>query len=186
MWNTADQESVTNVFRLYNALAEKRDDGIEQIPYYQSGVGTASDLWDWLRGGVAGVGLAANVKEAYRWVTTTYLRRDRIALFGFSRGAYTVRSLAGMITRCGLFDTSGMGDTEIRAHVDKAFERGYRAGDRRWRKGVNFLFDPDDEPDIPVHFIGVWDTVGALGLPDNLTFLNLGRDASATPSSTTN
>jgi len=175
-WNTPEQESVTNVFRIHNALAEKTAGGIDQIPYYQAGVGTGSGVSDWLRGGIAGFGLAANVKAAYHWVTMTYRPGDRIALFGFSRGAYTVRSLAGMIRYCGLFRTTGLCDTQTRMRIDKAFDKGYRAAGKRgraWRDGLDFLFDPDNEADIPVHFIGVWDTVGALGIPDNLGLLNL-------------
>jgi uncharacterized protein (DUF2235 family) len=175
-WNTPEQPSVTNVFRLYNALDEEDAEGNQQLSYYLSGVGTRGGLLPWLWGGVAGVGLSFDVMDAYRWLTTTYEPDDRIALFGFSRGAYTARSLAGMISACGLLDTRGQNDTTIRRQIEHVYDHKYRAADRydpSWRDGLKFRFDAADAEQIPVHFIGVWDTVGSLGIPDNLGFLNL-------------
>jgi hypothetical protein len=173
-WNTPEQESVTNVFRLFRALGEKDAEGNEQLAYYQAGVGVGGFL-AWLAGGIAGVGLSANVKDAYRWVTTTYEPDDRIALFGFSRGAYTARSLAGMISACGLLDTRDQDDATIRRQIEQLYFRKYRAAGRAlpsWREGLEFRFDPAYADQIPVHFIGAWDTIGALGIPDNLGLLN--------------
>ncbi len=107
-WNTSDQKSVTNVKRLCDALADKDDSGNEQWRYYGPGVGTEGGLVARLTGGALGVGLDGNIMGAYGWLTARYEPGDRIALFGFSRGAYTVRSLAGMIAACGLVDTTGM------------------------------------------------------------------------------
>jgi hypothetical protein len=172
-WNTPEDASVTNVRRLYNALADSDPTGNCQLFYYQPGVGT---LRNRLLGGGAGLGLSDNVIKAYHWLTTRYEPEDRISLFGFSRGAYTARSLAGMISACGLIDTTNMIESTIFPQIKGVYERGYRERskrDPRWRNGLAFRWDPDDCKQIPVHFIGVWDTVGALGIPDYLGWFNL-------------
>ncbi|MEV5085895.1 DUF2235 domain-containing protein, partial [Streptomyces sp. NPDC056159] len=107
-WNSPDQESVTNVRRLFNAL--DKTDPSKQLSYYVPGVGTEGGVVSRLADGGFGVGLgfgpgrslAANVLEGYHWLITNYQPVDYIALFGFSRGAYTARSLAGLIAMCGL------------------------------------------------------------------------------------
>lgn len=173
-WNTPDQESVTNVKRLYDALADKDDSGNEQRRYYGPGVGTEGGLVARLTGGGLGVGLDGNIMGAYDWLTTRYGPGDHIALIGFSRGAYTVRSLAGMIAACGLIDTTRM-DAQQRWRQIEQDRNRYQPGaktDPVWRDGLAFHYDPDDAQHIPVQFIGVWDTVGALGIPDNLSWLD--------------
>jgi uncharacterized protein (DUF2235 family) len=174
-WNTPEDSSVTNVRRLYNALADTDDDGNEQVRFYQPGVGTAGPLWDRLVAGATGAGLTRNILDAYHWLTTRYEHGDRIALFGFSRGAYTARSLAGMIGACGLIDTTALDDAaawdRIR-YVYRRYRHG-RDGDRRWRNALAFRYDPDNRDQIPVHLVGVFDTVGALGIPGYLGWLKL-------------
>ncbi|MGH3906233.1 MAG: phospholipase effector Tle1 domain-containing protein [Pseudonocardiaceae bacterium] len=175
-WNTPEEEAATNVYRLHNALADTADDGTEQLRYYDHGVGTEGGLADYVLGGAAGAGLSRNVLDAYYWLTTTYQPGDRIALFGFSRGAYTGRSLAGMIATCGLLDTTSLNDAMVWNQIDRVYHRRYQRGDRaspRWRHGLRFSYDPEHADQIPVHFIGVWDTVGSLGIPDYLGWLNL-------------
>lgn len=170
-WNTPDDESVTNVRRLYNALDKTDEDNNEQLCYYQPGVGT---LQHRLLGGAFGLGLSSNVVDAYQWLTTKYEPEDRIWLFGFSRGAYTARSVAGMISACGLIDTNEMDEEAVSRQIEDVYDRGYRKRDgRQWRKGLTFRFDPDDREQIPIYFIGVWDTVGALGIPDYMGWFNL-------------
>ena len=90
----------TNVVRLYHSLHENDT----QLRYYHSGVGTDRGLLNRLLGGGLGNGLSKNVKSAYYWLALHYQPDDAICLFGFSRGAYTVRSLAGMLDFCGLAD----------------------------------------------------------------------------------
>ncbi len=96
-WNTV--KSSTNVSRLHD-LVEQRDGAVAQLSYYDSGVGTGR--FQWLRGGALGFGLGANVVEAYRWLVDNYADGDEIYIFGFSRGAYTARSLAGLVAKNGL------------------------------------------------------------------------------------
>lgn len=176
-WNTTEkQDSVTNVCRLHNALAETAGDGAEQLRYYHRGVGAEGGPMDWLLGGIVGVGLSRNVLDAYHWLTTTYQPGDSIALFGFSRGAYTVRSLAGVIASGGLIDTTCLPADTIWRKIEHIYRHKYRAGHKanpRWRDGLSFSFDPENADQIPVNFIGVWETVGSLGVPDHLGWLNL-------------
>ena len=175
-WNTLEEVSDTNVARLRNALAETAEDGSPQLSYYDTGVGTEGGLLDWLLGGAIGLGLSRNVMDAYHWLTTNYEPGDDIALFGFSRGAYTARSLAGMIAACGLIETTCLDGAAIWRRIEGMYDSRYRLGnraDRRWRDGLRFTFDPERAPEIPVHFIGVWDTIGSLGVPDYLGVLNL-------------
>jgi hypothetical protein len=172
-WNTPDQESEgklapTNVVRLYNAVAEKNKRGVEQVRYYHPGVGTEGNWWERLTGGAFGTGLDKNIMSAYKWLACEYRSGDRIYLFGFSRGAYTVRSLAGMISHCGMLDLGGLESAETWARVEAAYE-GYRNRTRPSSWGAGFAFHAEKQ----VHFLGAWDTVGALGIPDNLAILNL-------------
>lgn len=174
-WNSSEIESVTNVRRLYNALMGKDADGDRQLAYYQPGVGT---LRNRLLGGAFGLGLSDNLMDAYLWLTTRYVPGDRISLFGFSRGAYTARSLAGMISACGLIDAGTIDKAELWPRIKDLYDRGYRRrrddpDGRDWRDGLAFHWDPDDREQIPIHFIGVWDTVGALGIPAYLGWLSL-------------
>src|SRR4051812_43036039 len=88
-WNSSEPESVTNVVKLFNAI-EQSD---SQLCHYQAGVGTSGGAVSWLAGGASGIGLSRDVLKAYYWLATNYRPGDRIWMFGFSRGAYTVRSL---------------------------------------------------------------------------------------------
>lgn len=177
-WNTPTEmdhglPSPTNVVKLNYALA--RDN--TQLPYYHPGVGTGRNWWDKIAGGGTGEGLDQNIKSAYRWLGSHYSPGDQIFLFGFSRGAYTVRSLCGLITKYGLLDLSAdMNPSDVWKRVDEVFAA--------YRKLVDFA-NPDRYPfhnaalgqptkeTTPIHFIGVWDTVGALGIPDDLALLSL-------------
>jgi hypothetical protein len=172
-WNTPEETdhglpSPTNVVKIRNALVQ--DDA--QAVYYHPGVGTGRRWWDKIAGGGTGEGLDQNIKSAYRWLGTHYSLGDRIFLFGFSRGAYTARSLCGLITKQGLLDLSAdMDPTEVWKRVDEVFDA--------YRKCVAFA-NPDGYPFhnaaagqaakqmTPIFFIGVWDTVGALGIPGDL------------------
>src|SRR6476646_3995400 len=170
-WNTPTEmdhglPSPTNVVKLYNALV--KDD--KQRVYYHPGVGTGKNWWDKIAGGGTGEGLDQNIMSAYNWLARNYAPGDRMSLFGFSRGAYTVRSLGGLICGHGLLDLRS---------VDTAAEAWKRVGDvfAAYRKGVDFA-NPDgygfhDRAATGIDLIGVWDAVGALGIPDDLALLGL-------------
>lgn len=158
----------TNVVRLYNALADCDAQGTPQLKYYHPGVGTDGGLLKRMWDGGVGAGLGRNVASAYRWLGAHFEQGDRMYLFGFSRGAFTARSLGGMISKCGLLDLRGLDEAETWKRVNTVYQQGYRKSapadlDRSWFHAGN----------IAIHFLGVWDTVGALGIPDDLGLLDL-------------
>lgn len=81
---------------------------MQQIVYYQAGVGTGNSIWDHLVGGGTGAGLSEHIREAYSFLANNYQRGDEIFLIGFSRGAFTVRSIAGLIASIGLLTKKGL------------------------------------------------------------------------------
>ena len=184
-WNSDDASSPTNVVKTYRAIRPSTSAGVRQIAYYDRGVGTGR--FDRFRGGVLGLGLARNVELAYQWLTENYRGdADRLFLFGYSRGAYTARSLAGLIGLCGIPDGGRCGLAR-RQPADAASEAMaiYRipAGADRERRAARHRdiycrapSGPEGQgadvlrPSSVVHFVGVWDTVGALGVP--VTWLN--------------
>lgn len=183
-WNTPDDKeeeipAPTNVVKLFNALDRKDAKGTEQKKYYHPGVGTDGSWWQRVGGGSVGLGLSHNIKSAYKWLAVNYRPGDRIFLFGFSRGAYTVRSLGGMIASCGLLDLSSpeLDSNAVWKAVDDIFEC-YRGGKKAPAapKGLDF-HNPDGKKKgagtTGIYLIGVWDTVGSLGIPDDLALLNL-------------
>ena len=172
----------TNVVRFYNALVEgfpKKDPGavakgsedleapVEQLRYYHPGVGTEELSYiDRIIAGMTGAGLTRNVKSAYAWLTTTYVPGDEIFLVGFSRGAFTARSLSGLIASQGihLAPPNAKGEREVDWDlVDRAFDA---CSDLKKRDRTDTRFAYAD-----IEFLGVWDTVGALGIPPDIPFL---------------
>lgn len=164
-WNKADQAHdgqpcPTNVVRLAMRVARAGADGTPQVSYYDQGVGTGNRLDRWT-GGAFGKGLDTNLYEAYRFLMLNYELGDEIFLFGFSRGAYTVRSLAGMVRKCGILarrDADLYGEA-IRTYCDAAPPDDAGPTDFRCRHSIAA------GNAIPIRMIGVWDTVGALGIP---------------------
>ena len=104
-WNDSDSAAeFTNVVRIARAIKPidgRSSPATPQIVYYHSGVGT-SDAVDRVMGGAVGLGLSRNVRDAYAFLAANYCEGDEIFLFGFSRGAYTARSVAGIIGWVGL------------------------------------------------------------------------------------
>lgn len=99
-WNRADAANPTNVVKLYRSV-QSQADGVTQIPWYDPGVGTRNRLSAAV-GGLTGLGLTQNIEDAYRFLVRNYEPGDELYLFGFSRGAYTVRSLGGLIRNSGI------------------------------------------------------------------------------------
>lgn len=101
-WNQVrEPDDVTNVVKIAQSVRSVASDGVHQIVYYNSGVGTG-DLVDKFLGGVFGRGLRNNVKRAYAFLCLNFVPDDEIYIFGFSRGAYTARALAGVIGASGI------------------------------------------------------------------------------------
>jgi len=166
-WNTVNDN--TNVWRLKSLLAPRDGNGLEQLSYYSTGVGTA--FGERIRGGMFGYGLNDEIIRAYEWLIDHYNIGDELFIFGFSRGAYTARSLSGLISKCGLL-TAG-----APLSVNQLYAR-YRRGsaaktirDLLQQKEGKTEFSLEERwmvkysQAIDIEFLGVWDTVGALGLP---------------------
>lgn len=166
-WNQTDDN--TNIWRLRSLIKPTGDDGREQHAYYSTGLGTK--FGEKIRGGMFGWGIDTAITSAYEWLIDNYEDHDEIFIFGFSRGAYTARSLSGFISKCGLlFRGAPLG-------VNQLFKR-YRAQHGRT---IRELKSAQNAPEasfsdeegwllqysraVPIKFIGVFDTVGALGVP---------------------
>jgi uncharacterized protein (DUF2235 family) len=143
----------TNVYKLFNSLLTTAD----QVPYYDTGVGSNGTPVEQLVGGAFGLGLFQKIKDGYTKIAQVYEAGDEVFLFGFSRGAYTARSLAGMIAICGLptrnFDSN---------LIDTAFQ-AYRNKDQRTT--LLATLGAYGMHDAKITMVGVWDTVGSLGIP---------------------
>ena len=147
----------TNVVKLYQSVV--RD--AAQIAFYDPGVGTFSFLGRELgrRVGIAmgmafGAGLQQNIEDAYRYLMDRYEPGDRLFLFGFSRGAFTVRALAGMLHKCGLLQK---GSNNLIPYASKIYNRH---DNDEIASGFKETYSNECKP----YFIGVWDTVGSMGL----------------------
>ncbi len=163
-WNRADADTVTNIEKIARTIQtdSARSGGVPQQVLYLAGVGTAGYRADRLLGGAFGLGLFANVKTAYRWLALNYDAGDEIFVLGFSRGAYTARSIAGMIGRVGLL----RGDALVDGKLGEACDR-YRLRETpkpEWSSPEDFREEFCHET-VPIRFLGVFDTVGALGVP---------------------
>ena len=189
--NSAAKSAKTNVWRLYQAL--DLTDG-RQVAVFGDGVGTSSVKVLRILGLALGVGVKRNVLNLYKFLCRNYTKDDRIWAFGFSRGAYTIRVLVGLIDHQGLvtFDTEAELERNAIAAY-RAFRKEAFATRIPWVRTGRFLRDQlisfwnkitgaklyeqvrtetrdAGREHVPVHFIGVWDTVAAYGLPiDELT-----------------
>jgi uncharacterized protein (DUF2235 family) len=206
-WNT--ERSNTNVSRLFRKIADENTGSGEQRRFYDEGVGTQ---WgERLGGGAFGIGLDRNIRQGYAWLgsqfalaATGQIDEDKfllgpdIYLFGFSRGAFTARSLGGLINYLGLPKLGSLNapDPDTETHEDPAVLRAWElyagrptAAEREQTKGNapdDSLAKRIDQHDadvaklraanayypVRIYFLGVWDTVGALGIPrvfDNMS-----------------
>lgn len=168
-WNTPDDEGrATNVVKIMRALRPADDNGVAQVAFYDKGVGTGGFI-DRIRGGAFGHGLGENVRDGYRFLGNNYQPGDEIYLFGFSRGAFTARSLAGLIGACGLLTKSTLG------RLMEAWTYYRTSPKQRSADMLEKLLEWAHQ-DVPIACIGVWDTVGALGVPvERLKFFNRGK-----------
>jgi uncharacterized protein (DUF2235 family) len=169
-WNKP--ESNTSVERLRQLIARRDAAGIEQLVNYLPGVGVSPGLTH-LLGGAFGYGLSDNVIEGYRWLCAVWQPGDDIYLFGFSRGAYTARSLGGMIRKCGLLRPGADGSV-AKADISGAYDF-YRDVGTKPDDPAAVAFRASRSTEIEIHFVGVWDTVGSLGIPDTASWFPYAR-----------
>ncbi|GLQ97764.1 DUF2235 domain-containing protein [Dyella mobilis] len=162
-------KQISNVLKLYR-IAEKNE---HQIVFYQPGIGTVAmpDSWgQWRQKARAlfemgtGYGLDRDVLNAYCFLASHYRKGDRIFLFGFSRGAYTVRVVAGMLYLIGLLREHQM---NFAGYALKAYKGASTSDDYALARDFREIMRP--EP-VPIHFLGVWDTVASVVVPGRLPF----------------
>lgn len=161
-WNSVD--SNTNVWRMRAMCASKSADGKPQLIYYGLGV-------NGFMGGVFGKGVDENIRLAYEWLVENYREGDEIFIFGFSRGAYTARSLAGLVAMDGilkagspigvaeLFERYRKGDEETIWKLKEQQAKGETSGHTEQERWLLKYSQPAN-----VKVVGVWDTVGSIGL----------------------
>ncbi|HEY1589603.1 MAG TPA: DUF2235 domain-containing protein, partial [Rhodanobacter sp.] len=153
-------------------IALRDSTGVEQLVNYIPGVGVASG-WVHLLGGAFGYGLSGNVLRGYRRLCETWQPGDELYLFGFSRGAYTARSLAGLIRKCGLLK-AGRDGSLSKAAISGAYDF-YRDTTIQPDDAAAQDFRKRHSIEIDIHFVGVWDTVGSLGIPDTASWFPFAR-----------
>lgn len=170
-WNRPEkdlkEEFPTNVLRLARAIKPTGKNDVPQQVFYDWGVGS---YYEPISGGATGKGLHKNIMDDYRYLVQNYAPGDEIYLFGFSRGSYTIRSLCGLINNCGILKRP---DARL---IQSAFELYKKRGTVNSPDGVNSVAfrAAHSHASRTVKFVGVWDTVGAMGIP--LSFLGLFDD----------
>lgn len=175
-WQDLDQGYPTNVVKMAQAIKLVDDQDIHQIVYYDEGLGTkqidGTSLIDKLTkmvGGGLGFGIDHKIQDAYRFLCMNYEPGDEIYLFGFSRGAYTVRCLAGLIYN------SGLPHREFVRKIPKAYEiyREKQDPDNAPNGSKAIAFREQYGQQVPIKALCCWDTVASLGIPDIIHSLNL-------------
>ncbi len=186
-WNRPDATHPTNVFHLHKMARRTAEDGTTQILKYIPGVGTGFGKSGWRKkadriiGGVFGVGVTANILAGYTFLIEQYEPGDEIFVFGFSRGAFTARSLVGLIRASGLPRhteawkapqalkryRSSDPSTKPSSEESHRFRLGYSPDvvtsqkEADWRRAQGHPVPPL----LSITYLGIWDTVGALGIP---------------------
>ena len=200
-WQDLGQPIPTNVAKLARTIEPRSADGAIQVVYYDDGVGVGHGVLDaatHLIGGAFGQGLDYKIGRAYEFLCLNYEPGDRIFIFGFSRGAYTARSLAGLVRWAWILKRENVseigaatalyrsrpphGSVKARADAFEAQAAQFRAGYCHPAEAFidDMVYDPKDPGSLApgpgcawIQYVGVWDTVGALGVPTNLPFANL-------------
>ena len=194
-WQDLSQSIPTNVARLARSVAPQTAAGpdsvrSQQFVYYDDGVGVGEGVLNAATrviGGGLGKGLDDKILHAYQALCLNFSPGDRIFIFGFSRGAYTARSLAGMLRKCWivrrenacetdraleLYRTGALDSPEVLkfkqevCHPAEPFVAERGADAVATAKSLNASVDYWGH----IQYIGVWDTVGALGIPTTLPF----------------
>ena len=161
-WNSNDKsDKVTNIVKLLRAIPAVARDGTSQVLYYGRGVGTGGG--EKIRGGFGGAGLDDNIIDGFRFLGNNYSPGDEIYIFGFSRGAYTARSLAGLINLAGIPQPACLGrplDALLKVRRDA---RDLPSADKQ--AAINAIPNLKCHENVKIKCVGVWDTVGSLGIP---------------------
>ena len=149
----------TNVYKLFNMIEDRTE---RQIAFYDPGVGTD---WRLITGNISGRGITKNIKQCYEFIFDNFKAGDRIYLFGFSRGAATVRSLSSFIHLFGILPISR------RDLINEAFSIYKIKNSSKRKKQTDDFISKHHTMWTKIKVVGVWDTVSALGLP--IEFLDI-------------
>jgi len=186
-WNTADSEFPTNVVKTAKLLLPTDANGVNQVVFYDEGVGSGQVAFaqtiNGLLGGAFGIGLMNNIQNAYRFLAFNYTPGDKIFVFGFSRGAFSARSFGGLLRTCGVLNKEYVGRVGEAITTYKNRDRGLGADApecvkfRRDWSVASFRSSDNAAPDTPhplaIEYMGIWDTVGSLGVPSDFLFASL-------------
>jgi hypothetical protein len=168
-WQRLASPFPTNVERIAQAVKSESSNGVSQLIYYHEGVGTWDKL-DKLLGGAFGIGIDQHIQLAYLFLALNYDPGDEVYFFGFSRGAYTVRSLAGFVSRCGLVT-----EQNIRRIPDayRLYRYPKDLTDQQRQEVAEFRAQCCGPCEI--HLLACFDTVGALGVPNQIPWLPIDK-----------
>ena len=163
-WNRPEEDLAndqpSNVLKLARGVSPA-DAGQRQHTFYDWGLGSYHDSTS---AGMTGRGIHKNILDGYRYIVHNYAPGDRIFLFGYSRGAYTVRALCGLINNCGIVRRV---DARLIANAWRIYKSPAKKNHPHGEAATAFR-RTHSHKSRSVHFVGVWDTVGALGIPFSL------------------
>ena len=171
-WNRPEEDIEkdfpTNVLKLARAI-KPSSGSLKQHVFYDWGLGSYHSS---MSAGATGRGIHKNILDGYRYIVQNYAPGDKIYLFGFSRGAYTVRALCGLINNCGILKRP---DAKRIAEAWDIYKSAAKKNHPDGDDAVKFRSD-HCHVSKKVHYVGVWDTVGALGIPFSLMGLFESKD----------
>ncbi len=152
----------TNVQKIFESICNRDDNDIHQIKFYDEGIGSAGNFYSKIFDGATGKGIDENIIDIYKFIIWNYEPGDEIYLFGFSRGAYTARSVAGLIRNSGILKNNDLAKIQeaYKIYRDRDNKKLYPNGDEAVAFREKYSHD-----ELRIKFIGVWDTVGSLGIP---------------------
>lgn len=187
-WNEIDGRHPTNVARISQSISRVDRQGQPQEIYYDEGVGTSAT--DRLTGGIFGHGLFDKIVRAYHFLVLNYEPGDELYVFGFSRGAFSARSFVGLLRNCGVMSRRSLShirdavewylsrDSDASPNSESSREFRFRhcprlclPGDLEWRMEAHTDRVEEGQIELRIEFLGVWDSVGALGVPKHLKLL---------------
>lgn len=188
-WSRLDTPHPTNVLLTAESVVPIADDRTAQLTFYDEGVG--SEEGEALVGGIFGAGLVKNLSDGYRFLIFNYSPGDEIYVFGFSRGAYTARSFVGLLSTCGILhrqharwadeavtlykrrnDSEAFQAEVLKFRSEHSPQIVVSAAEDEWRAQNVPGHEAGSLPSLRIRYLGVWDTVGALGIPRYIVMAN--------------
>ncbi len=171
-WQKLSSNYPTNVVKIAKAIKTSAKDKTPQIVFYDEGIGTGNKV-DKLLGGAFGKGIDQSIQEAYRFLCLNYEKGDEIYLYGFSRGAYITRSLVGLIYCSGLLHRNNIRQAPRAYEIYRKRTKPGKVSTPETTEAIDFRQKYGDR--VPITFLGCWDTVGSLGIPDQTSWLSVDK-----------